>query len=66
MQKNVFADLFARRHSEAVALPLKSAPVELDASLLSKVGGGLAPRGTWLAEKPASCAVVDAPRGTWL
>ena len=66
MQKNLLADLFALRHSAGAATPLKSAPVELDVSLLSKVGGGLAPRGTWLAETPASCAVVDAPRGTWL
>ena len=66
MQKNLFANLSVLRHTEAVVVPLKSTPVELDASLLSKVGGGLAPRGTWLAETPASSSVVDAPRGTWL
>ena len=66
MQKNLFADLSALRLTAAAVMPLKSTPVELDASLLSKVGGGLAPRGTWLAETPTSSAVVDAPRGTWL
>lgn len=66
MQKNLFANLSVLRHTEAVVVPLKSTPVELDASLLSKVGGGLAPRGTWLAAAPVSSAVVDAPRGTWL
>ena len=64
MQTNLFANLSALRLTEAAAMSLKSTPVELDASLLSKVGGGLAPRGTWLAETPS--AVVDAPRGTWL
>ena len=66
MQKNFSTDLFATHEARVAAQPAKSAPIELDASLLSKVGGGLAPRGTWLAEAPVGEGVVDAPRGTWL
>lgn len=66
MQKNLSTDLSANLDTPAAAQPAKSAPVELDASLLSKVGGGLAPRGTWLAEAPVGDGVVEAPRGTWL
>ena len=35
----------------------RTAPVELDASLLELVSGG-SPRGTWMEE-------ADSPRGTW-
>ena len=69
MQNNFSSDLTATLATFAIgvaAQPAKSAPIELDASLLCKVGGGLAPRGTWLAEAPGGDAVVDAPRGTWL
>ncbi|MBC7483268.1 MAG: hypothetical protein H7337_15550 [Rhizobacter sp.] len=66
MQTNFFTDLSATLDTRVAAKLAKSAPIELDLSLLSKVGGGLAPRGTWLAEAPADQVVVDAPRGTWL
>ena len=69
MQKNFSSDLNATLATFAAGVssqPAKSAPIELDASLLRKVGGGLAPRGTWLAEAPVGEAVVEAPRGTWL
>ena len=66
MQTNFFTDLSATLDTRVAAKLAKSAPIELDLSLLSKVGGGLAPRGTWLAEAPAGQVVVDAPRGTWL
>lgn len=69
MHKNFSTDLFATFNTPVapkLGKPTKSAPIELDASLLSKVGGGFAPRGTWLAEAPAGEGVVEAPRGTWL
>lgn len=66
MQKNFSTDLSATHEARVAAQPAKSAPIELDASLLTKVGGGLAPRGTWLAVAPVGDSVVDAPRGTWL
>ncbi len=41
---------------------IKPALVELDASLLKHVGGGLGPNGTW---EPAAGAAVQGPNGTW-
>jgi hypothetical protein len=38
---------------------LLSAPVEIDATMLERVGGG-GPAGTW-----AEAAVYDGPAGTW-
>lgn len=38
---------------------VRTAPVELDLSLLKHVAGG-SPKGTW-----APLAVVESPKGTW-
>ena len=36
-------------------------PVELEATQLNQVGGGLAPNGTW----SAATTSTEAPNGTW-
>jgi hypothetical protein len=40
--------------------PVRTAPVELDLSLLKHVAGG-SPKGTWAPMD----AVVQSPKGTW-
>lgn len=68
MRKNLLTVLSAIRINKGPvdAEPNKSAPIELDMSVLKHVAGGLAPRGTWGSEAPADAATVEAPRGTWL
>ena len=46
---------------QSVTPTVKSSLVEIDASLLKHVGGGLGPNGTW---GPAS-AVVAGPNNSW-
>lgn len=62
MQKIFSSDLSDNKSSahEAENAVIKSVPVELDFSLLSHVGGGLGPNGTW-----GEAAVFDGPNGTW-
>ena len=52
-----------RRHADVKPAAVKTQPVELAGVDLLRVGGGLAPRGTWAPEILGS--VVEAPRGTW-
>jgi hypothetical protein len=40
----------------------KSGPVELDLNVLSQVGGGLGPAGTWSTSKDSQTL---GPAGTW-
>jgi hypothetical protein len=46
--------------SKTDAQPNKSAPIELESSVLEHVSGG-APNGTWAAV----AATTSAPNGTW-
>jgi hypothetical protein len=62
MQTNLPSDLAAVRATEVQsnAKPIAPLPIELDATLLQAVAGGLSPNGTWAAAK-----TVDSPNGTW-
>jgi purine-nucleoside phosphorylase len=64
MQKNLSSDLVVTNATEITteAKQLKSLPVELDASALLHVAGGL-PNGTWAST--ASTVVTSLPNGTW-
>ncbi len=61
MQKALSSDLptTVALESKADAQPNKSAPIELESSVLEHVSGG-APNGTW-----AAVATTSAPNGTW-
>ena len=62
MQTMFFSDVFALRTAAVqtnVPAP-KSGPVELGASLLVRVAGGLGPNGTWAAQ-----STTLGPNGTW-
>lgn len=65
MQKNLSSDLSATRTTEvrAEALPVRSAPFELDLSVLKHVGGG-GPNGNWAVA--TSMASTDGPNGNWI
>ena len=63
MQKTLKIDLSSTHAAsvQSVAPTIKSMLVELDASMLKHVGGGLGPNGTWA---PVS-AVVHGPNDSW-
>ena len=64
MQKTLKIDL-SNVHAataQSVVPTIKPVLVELDATMLKHVGGGLGPNGTW---EPASSVVVHGPNDSW-
>ena len=47
--------------SRTTVPPVRTAPIELDMSLLKHVAGGVSPKGTWCSTD----VVVESPKGTW-
>ena len=61
MQKTFSSDLYVNQiaSKQPEALIVESAPVELDASFLSLVGGGLGPNDNWGSN------VTSGPNDNW-
>jgi hypothetical protein len=47
--------------SRTTVPPVRTAPIELDMSLLRHVAGGVSPKGTWAS----AVIAVQSPKGTW-
>ena len=64
MQKTLKIELSSTQAAsvQSVAPNIKRVLVELDASMLKHVGGGMGPNGTW---GPAGGAVVQGPNNSW-
>ena len=65
MQSNLFSSLSATRaiKTQAETKLNKRTLVELDASVLKHVAGGLLPNGTWASSRAPS--ITSLPNGSW-